>query len=68
MIKHGGALLLAAMSKNVDINKAAGTGISFASGGAMIGAEVAGIIGSICGAILLAIIGIVIIYLIKNSK
>ena len=56
-------------NSHVDINKAAGTGISFASGGALIGSEVAGLIGSIVGAVALGLIGVLLIYLLfKNSK
>jgi len=52
----------------VDINKAAGTGISFASGGALIGAEVAGLIGGLLFAIILGLIGFAIVASIKNAR
>lgn len=53
---------------HVDLKRATGTGISFASGGALVGAEAAGLIGSLIGALVLGLIGIALIALIKSVK
>jgi len=53
---------------HIDINRATGTGISFASGGSLIGAELAGLAGALVFAIVLGLIGFAIVALIKNAR
>lgn len=58
-----------APNQNFDINKATGTGLSFASGGGMIGAEIAGLIGALLFAVVLGVIGFLIVSaLLKNER
>jgi predicted lipid-binding transport protein (Tim44 family) len=55
-------------NNHIDLNKATGTGISFASGGALIGAELAGLIGGLIFAVILGLIGFAIVALIRNAR
>lgn len=71
IIRSGVRLTNSYMNSNkhhVDIKKAAGTGISFASGGALVGSEIAGLIGSLIFAVVLGIIGIWLVSMLFNRS
>lgn len=60
------------MSKNsgdhIDLKKATGTSISFASGGGLLGGSLAGLFGALLLAVILGLIGFAIVASLKNER